>query len=79
MQHYIYDLFFRNEKSNWLIYLTHGLLIILFGLTILFYPEILVAFIATIFFIIGLLVIAFAFHIKKSNHKFQNIRININD
>lgn len=79
MQHYIYDLFFKNEKSNWLIYLTHGLLIILFGLIILVFPEILVAFIATIFFIIGLLVIAFAFNLKKYDHKFQNIRININD
>ena len=53
MQHYIYDLFFRNEKSNWIFYLAHGLLIIFIGLIILFFPEILIAFIATIFFIIG--------------------------
>lgn len=79
MRHYIYDFFLKNEKNSWLFYLTQGLLIILIGLIILFFPEILVTFIATIFFIIGFLVIAFALHIRKSNRKFQSIRININD
>lgn len=79
MQHYIYNLFFKREKNDWLFYLIQGLLLVLFGLIILFYPEILVAFIASIFFLAGIFVIGFAFRIRKNYQRYQSVKLNIND
>lgn len=79
MWHFIYNTFFRHEKNDWLFYLSQGLILVLVGLIILFFPEILVAFIASIFLLIGFSVIVFAFHIKKYNRKYQRVEININD
>lgn len=79
MQHYIYNLFFGREKNDWLFYLTQGFPLVLVGLIILFFPEILVAFIASIFLLAGFFVITFAFHVKKSNRKYQSVKINVND
>jgi len=75
----IYDLFFRGKNNNWIFYLLQGLLVALTGIVILVFPEILIAFIAMVFFIVGFLLIAFALHHRRRRHKFYEIKINPND
>jgi hypothetical protein len=46
---------------------------------ILFFPEVLVAMIAAIFFMIGAFIVAIALQIKRSQNRYHTIKININD
>lgn len=66
-------------RRDWISYLIYGALFIISGLIILFFPEILVALIATIFFTIGVFIIAIAFHIRRRYNRLQKIKVKIND
>lgn len=72
----IRNLFFSRKGTNWILYLLQGLLVMLTGIIILVYPEILVAFVAMLFFIAGFLLIAFAIHLRRRRYKFHEIKIN---
>ena len=52
-----FDIYFNYFTQSWRSYLIQGLLFILGGLIILFFPKILVAMIAMVFFIIGIFII----------------------
>lgn len=75
----IHDLFFNRKNNHWLFYLIQGLLIALMGVIILMFPEILIAFVAMIFFIAGFLLIALAVHLRRRRHKLYEVKINFTD
>jgi len=78
---YLFLNFFNDNdfRRNWSSYVIYGALFIVSGLIILFFPEILVALIATIFFTIGIFIIAIAFHIRRKYDKLNRAQIRIND
>ena len=74
-----YDLFFKRRNNHWLFYLIQGLLIALMGVIILLFPEILIAFIAMIFFVAGFLLIALALHTRRVSQRLYEVKIDLND
>lgn len=74
-----FDIYFNYFTQSWRSYLIQGLLFILGGLIILFSPEILVAMIAMVFFIIGIFIIFLGIQIKKEQNNLQKINIHIMD
>lgn len=78
---YLFFNFFndRDFRRNWIFYLIYGVLFIISGLIILFFPQILIALIATIFFMIGIFIIAIAFHMRRKFNKLNRARIRIDD
>ena len=74
-----YDLFFKRSNNHWLFYLIQGLLIALMGIIILLFPEILIAFIAMIFFVAGFLLIALSLHIRRRSQRLYEVKINLNE
>ena len=79
METNFFDIYFNYFTQSWRSYLLQGLLFILGGLIILFFPEILVAMIAMVFFIIGIFIIFLGIQIKKEQNNFQKINIHIMD
>lgn len=79
MKNMIFNFLGSNYSNSWISYLLYGFSLIVGGLIILFFPEILVAMIATIFFVVGAFIIAISFQIRRNQDRYRTIRININD
>lgn len=75
----LHDQFLNKIGNRWLIYLIQGLLVGSMGVIILLVPEILVAFVAGLFFIAGSLLIAFALHLRRRRQIFCKITVNHNE
>jgi uncharacterized membrane protein HdeD (DUF308 family) len=67
------------SNRSWLQPFTHGIITILIGLTIILLPEILIAFVASLFFIGGLTLLYIAYKIRQFQKYNYEIRINLND
>lgn len=69
--------FYRySNHQEWKLLLGFGLLVLLLGMLILVFPEILVAFIASLFFIAGISIISLAWSLrKKSTSGQQTIKV----
>jgi sulfite exporter TauE/SafE len=74
----LYDQFL-NKRGRWLIYLIQGLLVVSIGVIILLVPEILIAFVATLFFIAGSSLIGLALHLRRRRQVFCKVKINLNE
>ena len=67
------------SNRSWIQPLFYGVIIILIGLAIILLPEILIAFIASLFFIGGLTLLYIAYKIRQFQKYNYEIRINLND
>ena len=75
----LYDQFLNKRGNSWLIYLIQGLLAASIGVIILLVPEILIAFVAGLFFIAGSLLTAFALRLRRRRHIFCKVKVNLNE
>lgn len=73
------NIFGVTQDQSWRFFILTGVSSFLIGVLILFVPEILVAFIASIFFIIGTSLIFAGWKIRKMFRESQSIRIEIFD
>lgn len=67
------------SQRSWSVLILGGLISILLGLLIIVVPEILIAFIASLFFIAGAGLLFWGWTIRKFQKKSDHITIHIND
>ncbi len=67
------------DQNIWLQLFSIGVILILTGLLIILVPEILIAFIASIFFLLGGALIYFAFRLRRERKKSIKIKIDYID
>ncbi|RKY32521.1 MAG: hypothetical protein DRP74_02300 [Candidatus Omnitrophota bacterium] len=70
----VFDVFANGFSYTWKHHLIHGLLLLGFGLAVLFFPQLLVAMVASLFIIIGISFIGFAFSIKRFSRRYNDFR-----
>lgn len=79
MFRFVLDTFDDYANKDWLSLIIYGISFLLIGLIIVLVPEILVAFIASIFFFIGLVLLYMGWKWKKLHQKKQKVRIKIDE
>lgn len=72
-----FEFYLNHFGQSWRSYLWMGILFILGGLIILFFPQILIILLATMFFIIGIFIISVAIQIKRMKPDDQEIIIDL--
>lgn len=73
----VFDVFFNGFSSTWKHELIQGVLFILFGLTIVFFPQLLVAMIAAFFMLIGVILISSAWALRSFRRRYDSSRSEI--
>ena len=76
MIRFLFDPYFRFRGTHGSGLLLSGFLLLIIGLVILVFPEILIAFIASIFIVGGLFSIFFGWKMRKEKVTYQKIEIN---
>jgi len=70
----VFDMFANGFLYTWKHHLMHGLLLLLFGLAILFFPQLLVAMVASFFIIVGISFVVFALSMKRFSRRYRDFR-----
>jgi len=70
----VFDMFANGFSYTWKHHLMHGLLLIAFGLAVLFFPKLLVAMVASFFIIIGISFIGFALSMRRFSRRYSDFR-----
>ena len=68
-----------SDYRLWIGFIFAGLISILIGLLIIMVPEILIAFIASLFFLTGTALLIWGWTIRKAQNRSDQITIHIND
>jgi hypothetical protein len=72
----MFDPYFRFRGTHGSSFILSGFLLLFIGLVILVFPEILIAFIASIFIVGGLFSLYFGWKMRKEKDTYQRIEIN---
>jgi len=79
MTDFLFDFFNPGRVQNWIYLMVIGAIFLLTGILIVLVPEILVAFIASIFFVIGFSFLYIGWKLKKSQDRVYRVKINYFD
>lgn len=79
MNHSFLNFMLNNFKSGPLYLMIYGVISILTGLLIILVPEILVAFVASLFFILGITLIGLSWILRKMRKDLVYVKINIDE
>ncbi len=75
----VFDVFFDGFSMTWKHQLLQGILFILFGVLIVLVPQLLVAMIASIFVVIGLVFISSAVALRRFRKRYDGFRSELFD
>ena len=70
----VFDVFFDGFSATWKHQLWQGILFILFGVIIVMLPQLLVAMVASIFVIVGLIFVSSAFALRRFRKRYDGFR-----
>ncbi len=71
----IFSILFEEKEQSWWNYLLTGLFFILAGIVIILVPQILVALVASVLIVIGLVIVFFAWQLRNIHRSHRKIRI----
>ena len=70
----VFDVFFDGFSYTWKQQLLQGIVFILFGIVIVIMPQLLVAMVASLFIVIGLVLVGSAWSIRRFRKQYDGLR-----
>jgi len=71
------DYFIKDLSALWWYYLLLGVLLVLWGVAIIVWPQLLVAFVAALFIMAGCTVLGLAWNVWRPQRRYQAIKRNL--
>jgi len=71
------DYFIKDLSALWWYYLLLGVLLVLWGIAIIVWPQLLVAFVAALFIMAGCTVLGLAWNVWRLQRRYQAIKHNL--
>jgi len=68
------DYFIKDLSALWWYYLLLGILLVLWGIAIIVWPQLLVAFVAALFILAGLTVLGLAWRVWRLQRRYQTFK-----